>query len=101
MLCSKGAQLLQSKSLNVEEATNELIRMLLEVGETEEEKVPLAEDDKEEELEESEGIMIMIMAELVEYITLALHIVVLNPNVPCICEMLHPSVNCVSLNLIL
>ena len=60
MLCSKGAELLQSKSVNVEEATNELIRMLLEVDETEEEKVIPVEDTEDEERneqEESEGIM--------------------------------------------
>ena len=56
MLCSKGAQLLQSKSLNVEEATNELIRMLLEVDESEEEKIPPADDVEDEEKKEQEDL---------------------------------------------
>ena len=41
MLCSKGASILQTKSLCVQEAANELIEMLCEVQEEEE----VAEDD--------------------------------------------------------
>ena len=42
MLCAKAAQILQSKSINVEDAANELINMLCEVS------------DEEGELEEEE-----------------------------------------------
>ena len=41
MLCSKGAGILQTKSLCVQEAANELIEMLCEVQEEDE----MAEDD--------------------------------------------------------
>ena len=41
MLCSKGANILQTKSLCVQEAANELIEMLCEVQDEDE----MAEDD--------------------------------------------------------
>ncbi len=44
MLCARGAQVLQSKSINVEDAANELISMLCDIP----------EEDQEEEEEDSE-----------------------------------------------
>ena len=48
-LCSKGAQLLQSKSINVEDAANELINMLCIVEENED-----IEEVEDEETGEAE-----------------------------------------------
>lgn len=47
MLCAKGAQALQTKSMVVEEASNELINMLctMEIEEEEEEKEREDEDE--------------------------------------------------------
>lgn len=44
MLCAKGAQALQTKSINVEDAVNELINMLLDTPK---------EDEEEEEPEQA------------------------------------------------
>ncbi len=49
-LCYRGAQQLQTKSLNVEEATNELIDMLLEPPQEE------PEEEEEEEVEEEQEV---------------------------------------------
>ena len=50
MLCAKGATILQSKSVNVEDAVYELIDMLCEASESEEEE---EEKEKEEEGEQT------------------------------------------------
>jgi dynein heavy chain len=57
MLCHKGAQVLQSKSINVEEAANELIRMLLNYEDEEEEKAPSGgqQVDDDGDRDEDEG----------------------------------------------
>ena len=52
MLCAKGAQILQSKSINVEDAANELISMLCDVGESE-------EGGDDEEKDDTEGLSIL------------------------------------------
>ena len=52
MLCAKGAAVLQSKSINVEDAANELINMLCTVKEEEEEE---EDDETEEESSRPEG----------------------------------------------
>ena len=49
MLCARGAQILQSKSINVEDAANELISMLCDVHEEEE---PEEEDEEGKEAED-------------------------------------------------
>ena len=53
-LCNRGAQVLQNKSLNVEDAANELISMLCDIGEEEEEE---EEEEEGEEDREDEGII--------------------------------------------
>ena len=54
MLCTRGSQILQSKSINVEDAVNELISMLCDIHEDEEEEQPEEPEDGEEG-EEGEG----------------------------------------------
>lgn len=54
MLCGKGSQTLQSKSINVEDAANELIEMLC-TYEPEEEEEEEHKDDLEQEAEDNEG----------------------------------------------
>ena len=55
MLCARGSQVLQSKSINVEDAANELISMLCDVHEDELDE-ELGEDEEGEEAEkEKEG----------------------------------------------
>ena len=49
MLCAKGAAILQSKSINVEDAANELINMLCTTKDEPEEE----EDDEDDEDESS------------------------------------------------
>ena len=46
-MCTRGAQILQSKSINVEDAANELISMLCDLHEEEEEE-PEEPEDREE-----------------------------------------------------
>lgn len=53
MLCAKGAVALQTKSLVVEEAANELINMLCPVD--------FGEEDERIEMEEDEGRFMMAM----------------------------------------
>lgn len=55
MLCARGAQLLQTKSINVEEAANELINMLCENVTQEGEEEEEGEDHDMEEQEDEEG----------------------------------------------
>ena len=49
-LCAKGAQILQSKSVNVEDAANELISMLCDVPDGEDEE----DEDRDEDEEDGE-----------------------------------------------
>ena len=51
MLCAKGAAILQSKSINVEDAANELINMLCATKDEEEDE----DDDDEDESSRPEG----------------------------------------------
>ena len=55
-LCARGAQTLQSKSVNVEDAANELIEMLCSMHpEEEEEEEPEKEQNVEEEEDKGQG----------------------------------------------
>ena len=56
MLCAKGAQTLETKSINVEDAVNELINMLLDaaIKEQEEEEEDLPLDTRDEEATEQQ-----------------------------------------------
>ncbi|XP_074644897.1 dynein axonemal heavy chain 5-like [Tubulanus polymorphus] len=55
VLCAKGAQILQSRSINVEDAANELINMLCKCEEPEEEKYEEEFETEQDEDAESEG----------------------------------------------
>ena len=55
MLCAKGAAVLQSKSINVEDAANELINMLCEAPAEEEEEEEEEGEGEEEGEEREEG----------------------------------------------
>ena len=52
MLCARGSQTLQSKSINVEDAANELIEMLCTIESPEEEE---DKEDVDEDAEQAEG----------------------------------------------
>ena len=51
MLCAKGAAVLQSKSINVEDAANELINMLCTIHDEEEKE----QEDEDEDESQQEG----------------------------------------------
>ena len=55
-LCTKGANILQTKSLVVEEAANELINMLCDMEEEEEEEAK--EEEKPEGLYHDQGLIL-------------------------------------------
>lgn len=62
MLCVRGSQTLQSKSINVEDAANELIDMLCAY---EEEEQPEEEEDQEEEEGEGQSIITIQIIHLI------------------------------------
>ena len=55
MLCARGSQVLQSKSINVEDAANELISMLCDVHEDELDEEPDEDEEGDEVEKEKEG----------------------------------------------
>ena len=61
MLCARGSQILQSKSINVEDAANELISMLCDVHEDEVDEQADEDEEGEEAEKEKEGKTCNIM----------------------------------------